>query len=55
MNGTDEKSCDNIICEEQGFVQVIDESGEYYLFSSDYFVAVPLPKVIHDAMMRDAP
>ena len=36
-------------------VRVIDESGEDYLFPSDYFVAIALPKVVQDAMMRDAP
>lgn len=27
----------------RGFVRVIDESGEDYLYPSDYFVAVELP------------
>jgi hypothetical protein len=36
-------------------VGVIDESGEVYLFPSDYFVPIVLPKVVQDAMMRDAP
>ena len=39
----------------QDLVRVIDESGEDYLFPSDYFVAIALPKVVQDAMMRDAP
>ena len=38
----------------QDLVRVIDESGEDYLFPSDYFVPVALPKVVQDAMMRDA-
>ena len=28
----------------RGFVRVIDESGEDYLYPSDYFVAVNLPQ-----------
>jgi hypothetical protein len=28
----------------RGFVRVIDESGEDYLYPSDYFVAVKLPR-----------
>jgi len=39
----------------QDFVRVIDESGEDYLFPSDYFMPIALPKVVKDAMMRDAP
>ena len=38
----------------QDLVGVIDESGEDYLFPSDYFVPIALPKVIQNAMMRDA-
>jgi len=36
-------------------VRVIDESGEDYLFPSDYFIPIALPKVVQDAMIRDAP
>jgi hypothetical protein len=39
---------------EQDLVRIIDESGEDYLFPSDYFVPVALPKVDQDAMMRNA-
>lgn len=39
----------------QELVRVIDESGEDYLFPSDYFVPIALPKVVQDAMTRDAP
>jgi len=28
----------------RGFVRVIDESGEDYLYPSDYFVAIDLPQ-----------
>ena len=38
----------------QDLVRVIDESGEDYLFPSDYFVSIAFPKVVQDAMMRDA-
>ena len=37
----------------QDLVRIIDESGEDYLFPSDYFVPVALPKVVQDAMIRD--
>ena len=37
----------------QSLVRVIDESGEDYLFPSEYFVPVTLPKIVQDAMMRD--
>jgi hypothetical protein len=37
----------------QDLVRVIDESGEDYLFPSDYFVPVALPKVVQDAMIRN--
>jgi hypothetical protein len=37
----------------QSLVRVIDESGEDYLFPSEYFVPVTLPKIVRDAMMRD--
>ena len=39
----------------QELVRVIDESSEDYLFPSDYFVPIALPKIVQDAMMRDAP
>lgn len=42
------------VAKKQDLVRVIDESGEDYLFPSDYFVPVALPKVVQDAMMRDA-
>ncbi len=35
----------------QDLVRVIDESGEDYLFPSDYFVPVALPKVVQDAIV----
>ena len=33
----------------RGFVRVIDESGEDYLYPSDYFVAVELPQAVASA------
>jgi hypothetical protein len=35
----------------KGFVRVIDESGEDYLYPADYFVAVDLPQAIVDALL----
>lgn len=34
----------------KGFVRVVDESGEDYLYPADYFVAVELPKAAVDAL-----
>ena len=28
----------------RGFVHVVEESGEYYLYTADYFVAIELPR-----------
>lgn len=33
-------------------IRVIDESGEDYLFSENYFVAVELPKVVESALLK---
>jgi hypothetical protein len=35
---------------EKGFVRVIDESGEDYLYPADNFVAVELPQAARDAL-----
>lgn len=35
----------------KGFVRVVDESGEDYLFPADYFVAVSLPQAALDALL----
>ncbi len=35
----------------KGFVRVIDESGEDYLYPADHFVAVDLPKEAVDALL----
>ena len=42
------------LAKKQNLLRVIDESGEDYLFPSDYFVPLTLPKVVQDAMMRDS-
>ena len=42
------------LAKKQNLRRVIDESGEDYLFPSDYFVPLSLPKVVQDAMMRDS-
>jgi hypothetical protein len=36
----------------KGFVRVIDESGEDYLYPADYFVAIDLPKAAVDALLE---
>ena len=38
------RSLPDPVAESRGFVRVIDESGEDYLYSSDCFVAVELPQ-----------
>jgi hypothetical protein len=35
----------------RGFVRVIDESGEDYLYPAHYFVAVDLPRAVVDALL----
>lgn len=35
-----------------GLVRVVDESGEDYLYSSDYFVAISLPKSVESKLRR---
>ncbi len=42
------------LAKKQNLRRVVDESGEDYLFPSDYFVPLTLPKVVQDAMMRDS-
>ena len=38
----------------RGLVRVVDESGDDYLYPSDYFVPVDLPKVLADALVDAA-
>jgi hypothetical protein len=35
-------------------IRVIDESGEDYLFPKEFFVEVELPKVVQEAIFREA-
>jgi hypothetical protein len=35
-----------------GMIRVIDESGEDYLFPADYFVLVPLPLAVEEAVLH---
>lgn len=37
--------------EAKGFVRVVDESGEDYLYPADHFVAVELPPAAVDALL----
>jgi hypothetical protein len=37
-----------------GDVRVIDESGEDYLYPADYFVVIDVPKVVEQAILRQA-
>ena len=34
-----------------GYIRVLDESGEDYLYPENYFVAITLPPLAHDAFM----
>jgi hypothetical protein len=36
--------------EEKGFVRVVDESGEDYLYPSDYFVPIEVPGAAQTAL-----
>ena len=38
------RSLPDSVAESRGFVRVVDESGEDYLYPSDCFVAVELPQ-----------
>ena len=39
----------------EGYVRVVDESGEDYLYPHTYFVAVPLPREAERALARRTP
>ena len=39
------------VATQKGFVRVIDESGEDYLYPADNFVAVDLPQAAVDALL----
>ena len=38
----------------EGFVRVIDESGEDYLYPSEYFVTIELPQAAQKALLSAA-
>ena len=37
-----------------GYLRVIDESGEDYLFPTDWFVPVALPKAVEESLLATA-
>jgi hypothetical protein len=39
---------------EDGYIRVIDESGEDYLYPQDYFVPIELPQVAEKALLSVA-
>lgn len=39
---------------EDGYVRVVDESGEDYLYPADYFVAIDLPRDVERALAAPA-
>lgn len=39
---------------EDGDIRVIDESGEDYLYPSEYFVPIEIPPVVEEALLRVA-
>jgi hypothetical protein len=39
---------------QEGYLRVIDESGEDYLYPADYFVAVALPDAVAKALALSA-
>lgn len=40
--------------EVDGDLRVVDESGEDYLYPTDYFVVVELPKAVEKSLLRAA-
>jgi hypothetical protein len=36
--------------EKEGYIRVIDESGEDYLYPQSYFIIVQLPREAHEAL-----
>jgi hypothetical protein len=37
-----------------GFLRVVDESGEDYLYPSDYFIVVEVPRSAEEALLKAA-
>lgn len=42
---------DDAQSKERGFVRIVDESGEDYLYPEEYFVAIDLPKTVQEALV----
>ena len=42
------------IVEADGEIRVIDESGEDYIYPTDYFVAVHLPAAVEESVLKAA-
>jgi hypothetical protein len=42
------------IAEEHQQIRIIDESGEDYLFPKEFFIKIELPKVVEEAIFREA-
>jgi hypothetical protein len=38
--------------EKDGDIRVVDESGEDYLYSADWFVAVEVPKAVQASLLK---
>ena len=38
----------------QGYVRIVDESGEDYLYSASYFIAIDLPRAVQAALLNTA-
>ena len=38
--------------EHEGNVRVVDESGEDYLYSATWFVALEVPKAVQDSLLK---
>lgn len=39
---------------EDGYLRVVDESGEDYLYPQDYFISIELPQVVEKALLSAA-
>ena len=38
----------------EGYLRVIDESSEDYLYPADYFVVIDVPKTVEQAILRQS-
>lgn len=39
------------VSEKRNFIRIIDESGEYYLYPKEYFIAIQLPKTVQEVLV----